>query len=78
VVQLVLGYPFLSTYPVEYLQQAFDLGRVFMHKWTVNYRFLPEDIFVSRMLSVGLLLLTIAAMIAFWVKYYRAVSHAHR
>ena len=37
-VQLVLALPFLTTYPVEYLKGAFDLGRVFMFKWTVNFK----------------------------------------
>ena len=34
----MLALPFLTTYPVEYLKGAFDLGRVFMFKWTVNYK----------------------------------------
>jgi alpha-1,3-mannosyltransferase len=58
-VQVVLAYPFLSTYPLEYLQRSFDLGRVFMHKWTVNYKFIPEDIFVSKTFSLILLGLTV-------------------
>lgn len=58
-VQLVLGYPFLSTFPVEYLSRSFDVKRVFMYKWTVNLKFLPEDIFVGKQLSVLLLVLTL-------------------
>lgn len=57
--QLVLGFPFLSTYPIEYIKNSFDLGRVFMFKWTVNFRFLPEEVFVSKYLSIGLLLATV-------------------
>ena len=34
----MLALPFLTTYPVEYLKGAFDLGRVFMFKWTVNFK----------------------------------------
>lgn len=67
-VQLVLGYPFLSTYPVSYLSRSFDLGRVFMYKWTVNFKFLPEEVFISKPLSIFLLLLTLMGMIALWVK----------
>jgi alpha-1,3-mannosyltransferase len=37
-IQLFLGYPFLSTYPVAYLRKSFELDRVFMHKWTVNWK----------------------------------------
>jgi alpha-1,3-mannosyltransferase len=58
VVQLVLGYPFLSTYPISYLTKAFELSRVFMYKWTVNFKFLPEPIFLSKSLSIGLLVVT--------------------
>lgn len=31
--QLLVGMPFLLTYPVEYLSRAFNLGRVFIHFW---------------------------------------------
>ena len=64
-VQLILGYPFLTTYPVEYIARSFNLGRVFMYKWTVNFKFLPEEIFVSKSLSAALLLLTILVYIIF-------------
>lgn len=69
--QIFLGFPFLSTYPVEYIKRAFDLGRVFMFKWTVNFKFLPEDVFVSKPLSVILLLLTACAFGAFAAKWIR-------
>jgi len=53
--QLALGAPFLLTYPVEYLKGSFDLGRVFEHKWTVNYRFLSREIFENKAFHLGLL-----------------------
>lgn len=40
--QALLGAPFLLHAPGSYLQKAFELSRVFMHKWTVNLQFLPE------------------------------------
>ncbi|XP_055689331.1 lethal(2)neighbour of tid protein 2-like [Lutzomyia longipalpis] len=55
-VQLLLGAPFLLTYPLEYIKGSFDLGRVFEHKWTVNYRFLSEEVFINRNFHIGLLL----------------------
>ena len=73
-VQLALGYPFLSTYPLEYLSRSFDLGRVFMYKWTVNFKFLPEALFVSKPLSILLLLLTLLGMIVFWMKWLSALK----
>lgn len=72
IVQLVLGFPFLSTYPVEYLSKAFELSRVFMYKWTVNFKFLPEDVFLSKTLSIALLLCTIAGYVLFAWKWNRS------
>jgi alpha-1,3-mannosyltransferase len=36
--QLLLGAPFLTTYPISYLRKAFELDRVFFYKWTVNWK----------------------------------------
>ena len=47
-IQLLLGWPFLSKHPISYLRKAFELDRVFFFKWTVNWKFLPEDVFVSK------------------------------
>jgi len=46
-VQVVLGLPFLASHPLNYVIGAFNLGRVFLFQWTVNWRFLPEEIFIS-------------------------------
>lgn len=54
-IQLVLAAPFLVAYPREYLKGAFDFGRVFTYKWTVNLKFLPEHVFTSRPLALALL-----------------------
>ena len=40
--QVVLGAPFLVAAPASYVRKAFELSRVFLHKWTVNLHFLPE------------------------------------
>ncbi|XP_073974705.1 alg3, alpha-1,3- mannosyltransferase [Rhodnius prolixus] len=45
-VQVFLGLPFLITNPLAYIKGSFNLGRVFQHQWTVNWRFLPENIFI--------------------------------
>lgn len=37
-VQVVLGSPFLLTYPVSYIRKAFEFDRVFFFKWTVNWK----------------------------------------
>ena len=67
--QLALGWPFLTTFPVQYITRSFDLGRVFLYKWTVNFKFLPEDIFLSKTLSVVLLVCTLGVWALFGYKW---------
>lgn len=55
IIQLLLGAPFLLTHPVEYLKGSFDFGRVFEHKWTVNYRFVEKSTFESKSFHLSLL-----------------------
>lgn len=45
--QLALAAPFLYVDPMGYLEGAFNFGRVFLHEWTVNWRFLDEKTFIS-------------------------------
>lgn len=52
---LLLAFPFLYTNPLGYLKNAFNFGRVFEHKWTVNWRFLDEQIFTSPDFFITLL-----------------------
>lgn len=57
-VQLGLGgYAFFET-PAQlrvYFASAFDLSRVFLYEWTVNWRFIPESIFLSKSFGNALL-----------------------
>ncbi|NWI70935.1 ALG3 mannosyltransferase, partial [Todus mexicanus] len=62
VLQVVLGLPFLLVNPVGYLTRSFDLGRQFQFKWTVNWRFLPEEVFQNRAFHVALLLAHLAGL----------------
>lgn len=77
ITQLVLGYPFLSTFPVEYLKRSFDIGRVFMHIWTVNLKFLPEGIFIRKELGIVLLILTLVVMLLFGRKWIYEVCDVY-
>ncbi|CAM9453329.1 unnamed protein product [Scytosiphon promiscuus] len=76
-VQLLLGAPFLLRHPVAYVSRSFEIGRVFKYEWTVNFKFLSEDAFVSPALSIALLALTVATLALFalkWVRSARAVK----
>ena len=37
-VQVVLAAPFLMASPQEYMAGAFNFGRTFKHKWSVNFK----------------------------------------
>lgn len=70
-IQLILGAPFLATYPIEYIAGSFNFGRIFEHKWTVNYRFLPVEIFTQKYFHVTLLLVHIILLAIFVVPSYK-------
>lgn len=73
--QLILGAPFLLTYPIEYLKGSFNFGRVFEHKWTVNYRFLPSELFVHKYFHIFLLIIHVTLLLFFIIpsyKYYQS------
>jgi alpha-1,3-mannosyltransferase len=53
--QVLVGLPFLMHSYTSYLQRSFELGRQFMFKWTVNWRFIGQDIFLSKGFAIGLL-----------------------
>lgn len=64
-IQLLLGLPFLLDNPLAYINGAFNFGRIFEFKWTVNWRFLPEHIFINPYFHASLLLLHILTLIYF-------------
>lgn len=61
IIQLALGAPFLLHAPINYISKSFEFSRVFFYKWTVNLKFLSEDVFLSQHLSHLLLLCTVLA-----------------
>ncbi len=65
-IQLIFATPFLMENPVGYMVRSFDLGRQFFFKWTVNWRFLPENIFLNRYFHISLLALHLIALIVFY------------
>lgn len=57
---------------LAYVTRAFDFGRQFLYKWTVNWRFVSEETFLSKSFSTGLLLANALLLGGFlstrWVK----------
>ncbi|KAH8911181.1 ALG3-domain-containing protein [Coniochaeta sp. PMI_546] len=71
-IQLVIALPFLAKNPWGYLARAFEFSRQFFFKWTVNWRFVGEETFLSRPFSLLLLGLHASVLLAFitcrWLK----------
>ncbi|KAK4188135.1 glycosyltransferase [Podospora australis] len=71
-VQVLIGVPFLAHNPWGYLGRAFELSRQFFFKWTVNWRFVGEEVFLSKSFALGLLGLHVTVLLAFvttrWLK----------
>ncbi|XP_031840181.1 dolichyl-P-Man:Man5GlcNAc2-PP-dolichol alpha-1,3-mannosyltransferase Alg3 isoform X1 [Nomia melanderi] len=76
-IQLMLGMPFILNNPLAYVKGSFDFGRVFEFKWTVNWRFLPQHIFIHPYFHLSLLALHILALIYCspnWMKYMKSYA----
>ena len=65
-IQILLGYPFLVTYPLAYIHRAFELTRICDIAGTVNWKFLPFEVFNSRIFHVSLLIGTVLTYYCFW------------
>ena len=62
--QIALATPFLAAYPREYVARAFEFSRAFSREWTVNWKFVPEDVFHSSAFARGLLVAHLVALFA--------------
>ncbi|KAL1998642.1 hypothetical protein VTN02DRAFT_5813 [Thermoascus thermophilus] len=71
-IQVLLAAPFLRENPVGYVSRAFELTRQFLFKWTVNWRFVGEQVFLSKTFSLSLLAVHVSLLGLFvtmrWVK----------
>ncbi|WOO81107.1 Dol-P-Man:Man(5)GlcNAc(2)-PP-Dol alpha-1,3-mannosyltransferase [Vanrija pseudolonga] len=66
------GFYFLDTAADAraYFTSAFDFSREFMYKWTVNWRFVSEETFLSKGFARGLLIAHVVTLIAFgWFRW---------
>ncbi|ONK70220.1 uncharacterized protein A4U43_C05F31500 [Asparagus officinalis] len=71
--QILFGLPFLLSHPVAYISRAFNLGRVFIHFWSVNFKFVPEELFVSKGFASALLALHLTLLLLF--AHYKWSKH---
>jgi len=64
-IQVLIALPFLAEHSASYFGKAFEFSRVFVHHWSVNLKFVPEDVFVSRELAKALLCGHLLSLFAF-------------
>lgn len=65
--QLLLAAPFLTRGTgLDYFLRAFDFGRQFLFKWTVNWRFVGEETFLSKGFAIGLLVVHLTLLLYFF------------
>ena len=71
-VQVLIAVPFLAHNPTGYLSKAFEFSRQFFFKWTVNWRFVGEEKFLSKEFALVLLGLHVLVLLVFittrWIK----------
>ncbi|ETI21059.1 hypothetical protein G647_07402 [Cladophialophora carrionii CBS 160.54] len=57
---------------LSYFSRSFDLSRQFLYKWTVNWRFVDEETFLSRPFAISLLVIHVSLLLLFfqtkWVR----------
>ncbi|KAJ5101772.1 hypothetical protein NUU61_003994 [Penicillium alfredii] len=70
-IQVLLAAPFLQANATGYISRAFELSRQFLFKWTVNWRFLGEEVFLSKEFSLALLVLHVLLLAVFSTKWLR-------
>ena len=68
--QLLIGAPFIYHAPREYFMKSFEFSRQFFFKWTVNWRFLGEDLFLNNSFHQILLLTHLVLLALFgWFRW---------
>ncbi|KAG8428615.1 dolichyl-P-Man:Man(5)GlcNAc(2)-PP-dolichol alpha-1,3-mannosyltransferase [Metarhizium acridum] len=63
--QLVIALPFLAKNWQGYLGRAFELSRQFKFEWTVNWRMMGEELFLSKQFAMVLLVLHAVVLLIF-------------
>ncbi|KAJ3113940.1 dolichyl-P-Man:Man(5)GlcNAc(2)-PP-dolichol alpha-1,3-mannosyltransferase [Phlyctochytrium bullatum] len=63
--QVLIGLPFLLHNASSYLSRSFEFSRVFLYRWTVNWRFVPEEVFLGKTFSTALLISHLTLLVSF-------------
>ncbi|KAK1227172.1 dolichyl-P-Man:Man(5)GlcNAc(2)-PP-dolichol alpha-1,3-mannosyltransferase [Marasmius sp. AFHP31] len=66
-IQSIIAFPFIQEDWRAYLRSSFDLSRVFLYKWTVNWRMVPEEIFLHPRWATSLLIGHVSLLLLFGI-----------
>ena len=76
-VHIGLALPFLITSPRHYVQGAFDFSRVFLYKWTVNWKMIDASTFTQSQFHLILLSCHLFTLLFFaqtrWLRYHGGI-----
>ncbi|KAF5022081.1 hypothetical protein F66182_5879 [Fusarium sp. NRRL 66182] len=64
-IQFAIGIPFITKNSRGYAARAFELSRQFKFEWTVNWRMLGEELFLSKSFALFLLALHATVLLMF-------------
>ncbi|KAL8967575.1 MAG: hypothetical protein Q9183_002852 [Haloplaca sp. 2 TL-2023] len=65
-VQVTIAWPFMPKNLVGYISRAFQFSRQFLYRWTVNWRFLDEETFLSPEFAFTLIAANLAVLSLFF------------
>ncbi|KAI3383643.1 hypothetical protein SNEBB_009232 [Seison nebaliae] len=72
--QFIMALPFLLGDWKAYMNGAFQFSRVFFYKWTVNWRLIPEEIFLSKTFHLILLQLHMTFLVIYFLTRFNILK----
>jgi alpha-1,3-mannosyltransferase len=68
-IQIAIAFPFLNESSVNYLSKSFSTSRIYLYEWTVNMKFLSEEMFHSNVLNKTLMISMMLSLLFFGLKW---------
>lgn len=72
-IQIAAAYPFRQHLP-SYFARAFEFSRQFLYRWTVNWKFVPEEVFLGKNFAMTLMTVHISLLVLFAIKQIAGTS----